>query len=213
MEIASDVLGPQLVYRTMLDAVARPGTVKSFAAAARELGSEAGCSPAAAAIALTLLDREVTHAVFLNDGGKLAAFIRRMTFSPEADAASADYVFAEGHADAGAGRSIAGKLKTGTLEAPEESAMVLLRVDRFAPARDGSGEGEDTLVLSGPGIPGEWRCAISGVHPEWWTQRERLNAEFPMGTDWFFFTDEGLMMAIPRTTRVRREAASWHTRR
>ena len=84
--------------------------------------------------------------------------------------------------------------KLGTLPSPEQSATLLLVVDKL-------GQGDLQLRLSGPGVEKTKLLAISGLDAEWLSRREVWNAAFPLGVD-FILVDANQVAALPRTTKV-----------
>ena len=84
--------------------------------------------------------------------------------------------------------------KLGTLPSPEQSATVVLVVDKL-------GQGDVQLKLSGPGIEHNTPLAISGLDVEWLAMRETWNATFPLGVD-FILVDANQVTALPRTIRA-----------
>ena len=84
--------------------------------------------------------------------------------------------------------------KLGTLPSPEQSATIVLLVDKL-------GEGEQKLKLSGPGIKESETLAIKGLHSDWLSNREKWNSSFPLGVDYILLDDQSLA-ALPRTTKV-----------
>ncbi|WP_248927621.1 phosphonate C-P lyase system protein PhnH [Paenibacillus hamazuiensis] len=201
----------QKLYRSLLDVIARPGTVEHAVEDAGRPSVPEGVSAAAAGIALTLLDGEVGFAVRLKGQEGLAAYIKRMTFSREAAVDAADYIFADGLASEKEIRSVMASAKRGTLVAPDQSATVFIRVEQLAEGgRALPGAEVLPLRLSGPGIPGEAVCTVDGLSPVWLEERERANGEYPLGVDLFLYTEAGDLTALPRTTQVKEVERQWH---
>lgn len=196
----------QRVYRALLDAMARPGTILDIGPATSKWDRSPGFNRTAAAISLTLLDGEVGHAVRMDESRPLADFIRRMTFSPAVAVHEADYVFADGASDAEAVARLAESLKRGTHEAPDLGATLLLSVKELG----SEAACERKWMLSGPGIADEAVICISGLAAEWLTERNKANAEYPLGIDIVLFTEEGLLAALPRTTNIKEMDQPWH---
>lgn len=188
----------QHIYRALLEAMAFPGTVQDIGPVIQKLDDSLAFNRTAAGIALTLLDAEVSHAVQMAEATLLPDYIRRMTFSPAAPMNDADYVFADGDMDAEAIARIMESVKRGTHEAPDFSATLLLEVRGFVEEQDGR-----RLVLSGPGIAIETECRVSGLTTEWLMEREKANAEYPVGVDLILYTGEGHLVALPRTTNIK----------
>lgn len=85
--------------------------------------------------------------------------------------------------------------KIGTLPCPEQSATIILVVDRL-------GEGEHKLKMSGPGIKDREYLSINGFNLDWLLNRDNWNRSFPLGVD-YIFVDEHSIAALPRTTKVK----------
>jgi alpha-D-ribose 1-methylphosphonate 5-triphosphate synthase subunit PhnH len=167
---AEPVLAAQATFRTVMDAMARPGTVRALAG----VGAPAPLSPTAAAIALTLLDYETPFWLDapLADTGEVARFISfhtgaRVTGDP-ADAAFA-FVAAPAAVPPFA------RFAQGSAEYPDRSTTLVLQVAHLA-------EG-DGMVLRGPGIAGTRRLAASPLPASFLDQLADNRALFPRGID------------------------------
>lgn len=193
----------QRIYRALLDAMSFPGTVREIGPAVCKLDGSAAACPAAAGIALTLLDGEVSHAVRMTEATALSDYIRKMTFSPSVPPEQADYVFADGWLEEAEIRSLFERISRGTHEAPELGATLLLRVSGLG------GSGERKWTLSGPGIADSVECCVAGLNERWLFEREKANAEYPVGVDMILFTDDGLVTALPRTTTIGKGEPQW----
>lgn len=194
----------QRLYRKLLDAMARPGTVRSAADECLGLPFGNGGESAAAAIALTLVDGEVAFSFDLGGSSpdKPAEWIRKRTFGRITAPDKADYVFAPGMPEETEIVQRYGSIRTGSLMSPEDGATVLLLVSGFGP----SGESGHGWTLSGPGIAGETELFVSGLSPVWMELRERWNELYPMGVDMILFSPDGELAALPRTTKCTRSA-------
>ncbi|TBL70524.1 phosphonate C-P lyase system protein PhnH [Paenibacillus thalictri] len=226
----------QAVYRMLLEAISRPGTLVHIGPMIAKLPENMKCSPAAAGLAHALLDGEVRFAVRLEGQDVLPSYIRRMTFCRETALDEADYIFADGVMPEVDIEALLHAVKRGTLTAPDESATLFIRVQALCenesscadecesppsqvqPELSGAGIRADEcessppqvqLELSGPGIRGTQFCCLSGVSPAWLKVREAINDEYPMGVDMYFFTESGELMALPRTTKLSKEGSSW----
>jgi alpha-D-ribose 1-methylphosphonate 5-triphosphate synthase subunit PhnH len=164
-------------YRVLLDAMSRPGRVKSILYASKD--------QACTAILATLLDADVS----LADPDSLLdedawPMLQAYNTKPE----EADYILC------GGGKPPSFQPKLGSLSCPELSATIIIKVDSLS-------EGEMNLLLSGPGVDGIARCAIAGLDADWLSRRERWVAAFPLGVD-LLLVDETAVLALPRTTKV-----------
>jgi alpha-D-ribose 1-methylphosphonate 5-triphosphate synthase subunit PhnH len=186
---ADKVLAAQSTFRSVMDAMARPGTVQRIQAVS---GVPAPMMRGAAAIALTLFDQDTP--VWLDS--KLAAtmdvakWIKFHTSAPViADPAVCAFAVV---ADPAALPSFE-HFAFGTGEYPDRSTTIILQVASLT-------EGP-AYELRGPGIDGATilRAAI-GV-PDL-LDRLALNASlFPRGIDLVLVSGESIV-ALPRTTRL-----------
>ncbi|QGQ94749.1 phosphonate C-P lyase system protein PhnH [Paenibacillus psychroresistens] len=198
----------QEVYRILLHAMSRPGLVCELGERINRIDLPVGASKAAAAIALTLLDGEVAFAVQMQGHEAWAETIRRLTYSKLVDFTAADYVFVEGIEEVSLINQLQDQLKIGTLSSPEKSATVFIRVEGFAKS---SIQAQGcSLKLTGPGIKTETNCYVAGLSLLWIESRARLVEEYPLGIDLIFYTEQGEIIAIPRTTVVEGVAEAWH---
>lgn len=192
----------QLIFRAVLDALARPGTIRRLPAAARGAAGEG--APAALLPLLALADL-TTPACVLADGGDWPEVVRAMTSAPAAELAQARLVAAL--------RPVSGSelaaLRAGTPTAPEDGALACLSVTGIRPAPvtgapDGGADGR-LLRLAGPGIAGTRRLLVTGLPPGFAAVRRKLTGEFPAGADLLLITADGDLAGLPRTTRIDEE--------
>lgn len=84
--------------------------------------------------------------------------------------------------------------KIGSLSNPEESATLVVMVDKL-------GVGDCKVRLTGPGVETSEVLAIAGFELAWFELRKDCNASFPLGIDIIFF-DKGCVAAMPRSTNI-----------
>lgn len=189
--------GSQGVFRVLLDAMARPGTIRQLPAVDGNapIGREMGL----AAIAQTLLDHEVTFATVPGSGELVdeagptfAAYARSVTGCREVLPPEADYVFALGGLPAG----LPAKLKTGLPAYPDEGATLISLV----PALDGTAGIE--LRLSGPGVPPGTVVTVPGWSSADLASLAAANSAPPLGIDVILVDAAGRVMCLPRSTRI-----------
>lgn len=179
---ADPVAGAQGCFRAVLDAMARPGTVRE---AGVGLEPPAPLCPAAAAVLLTLADHETP--LWLAPDFRAArdwvAFHCGAGFTT-LDAAA--FLLASDLPRLGA-------LRAASDEAPEDSATVILQL------RDlGTGV---QFRLSGPGLPGPTAFAADGLPPDFAGRWAENRALFPRGVDLILCAGTRLA-ALPRTVSV-----------
>lgn len=185
---ADPVHGAQGVFRALLEAMARPGTIRLLPAAP---GAVPGLNPAAAAALLTLADLDTP--LWLDpaaDTPQARAWLRFSCNAPLTDdpARAAFAVVGDGLRlpDLTA-------FNPGSPEYPDRSATLVLAVAGLAPDRG--------WTLRGPGIPGTRRLAVAGLAPGFARARAALDPLFPMGLD-VVLAAPGALACLPRTTRI-----------
>lgn len=169
--------GQRVVFRTVLEAWARPGCVVN-------LGPWTGGSSTALTVLAALCDAGTTFCdvhLLLSKGerGRLGAL--------PGSSAEAAFVLADATKDPGELT-----LARGTLLAPEKGATLIL-------ANVAIGSGRE-LSLSGPGIDGSVNLRLGGIHSNWWIARERWGG-FPMGVD-VVLCSGSRAVCLPRHTRI-----------
>jgi alpha-D-ribose 1-methylphosphonate 5-triphosphate synthase subunit PhnH len=178
----------QRCFRVLLDALARPGELRSIDV---ELDPDAQRQWPAAAFAALLTLGDFSTPVWLQRRDEaLAQAVRFHTGAPLADT-STEAAFAYIAESAAAPAPDAFSL--GTPEAPQASATLLIRVDAF--------EGGRPLTLTGPGIRTSASIAPAGIADSFWQGRAALAGQAPCGIDCYLVCERSVI-GIPRTTRV-----------
>lgn len=187
----------QAVFRTLLDALARPGTIGVIETPLPCADAPAAGSPAAekraglAAFAALLALADYATPVWLaQPDAALAAALRFHADAPlvqEPHAAAFGYVH-DAHA-----LPALDAFMSGTAESPEHSATVFVRVDSLT--------GGAPLTLRGPGIESTRNIAPAGLPERFWRERAALAPLFPCGIDFYLVCGDSLM-GLPRTTFV-----------
>jgi alpha-D-ribose 1-methylphosphonate 5-triphosphate synthase subunit PhnH len=180
-------LASQAVFRTVMEALARPGLPRPLAS---KLATPPPLRATAAAVALTLLDYETPF--WLDHGlaaaGEVAAWLKFHTGAPQtAESAQAAFAFVSGAPPS------FDVFSPGSLEYPDRSTTLVVQVESFD-------QGEE-LVLSGPGIAGTRRFSAQPLPAD---IRARLIANremFPRGVD-LILVSETAVAALPRSVRV-----------
>jgi alpha-D-ribose 1-methylphosphonate 5-triphosphate synthase subunit PhnH len=182
------VLSAQSTFRSVMEAMARPGSLQRVTA---DVGATPGMMPAAAAIALTLFDHDTP--IWLDP--QLAAtgvteWLKFHTGAP-ATAESAEASFAL--VTDGASLPALERFALGSSEYPDRSTTVILQVESLSEGR--------AYELRGPGIDGVTTMNAT-VAPDDLFERLAVNANlFPRGIDVLLVHDDAIV-AIPRTTRL-----------
>ncbi len=190
---ADKVASAQSTFRSVMDGMARPGSVQRI-----EMASEA---PAAmmrgtAAIALTLFDHDTPIWLdpLLSETTEIAKWLKFHTSAPVIEDSSICSFAVIG--DPAALPSL-DRFSFGSNEQPDRSTTLILQIESLAQGQ--------TLELSGPGIDGT--AVIQGaIQPSDLFERLAINAAlFPRGIDVVLVHDDTIV-AIPRTTRLAAKA-------
>ena len=188
---ANPVFDAQGVFRRVMDAMARPGTIRDLSEAARP---PAPLGRAAGAIALTLCDHDTR--VYLSATLQKAGVGEWLGFHTGAaltrEKVDASFAFFE----AGAPLAPFGLFSAGTQEYPDRSTTVVIEVAGL--------EGGEPLTLSGPGIRDKASIAPLGLPDVFLTQWMENRRLFPRGID-LILTSGDRIVCLPRTTRISRE--------
>ena len=177
----------QHAFRAVLDALARPGQIRSIGAPLPGVA----LGGAMARLLLTLCDDETP--VWWQDGDLgLQSWLRFHTSAALADSP----MLASFAVMTDIGRAPALEVfALGSAAAPEFSSTLLIEL----PALDGG----PALDWRGPGIESTQRVALPGLPADFWTQWQANQASFPPGVD-LIFTCAQHAIGLPRTTRVSR---------
>ena len=186
---ADKVLSAQSVFRSVMDAMARPGSIQRIASTA---GTPVGMMRGTAAIALTLFDHDTP--VWLDSRmsatADAARWLKFHTSAPVvADSSIASFALI------GDPQSLPAldRFAFGSNEYPDRSTTLILQVESLT---DGP-----VVELQGPGIDGSAALRAS-IRPRDLFERLSINATlFPRGIDVVLVHDDSIV-AIPRTTRL-----------
>ena len=178
----------QAVFRAVMDAMARPGSVQIIAPA---FTPPPPLGPVAAAIALALADYEtpIWLDAALARGAEIGAFLRfhtgaKLVASPE-EASFA--LIAEPRA-----APPLSAFARGTPDYPDRSTTVILQVNELT---------KDGWRLAGPGIAGETGFGAAPLPEDFAQQLHDNRARFPLGVD-VIFAAQAAVAALPRSIRI-----------
>ncbi|MGE6611230.1 phosphonate C-P lyase system protein PhnH [Peribacillus sp. NPDC076916] len=191
LDVVHDI---QTVYRKLVTATSRPGTLVVLEREARTLDVQLECLSSTILLALTVLDPEVTFKVIAKEGEAVSKMINQLTYSKPVDLPEADFIFILHDASEEQMKEAINKAKVGNLFNPHESAMIILEVPDVT-------EG-DSMILSGPGIQEESFISLPNVSA-WLGVRNEKNIEFPLGIDMYFVDRQDRLIALPRTTQIK----------
>lgn len=186
---ADKVLSAQSTFRSVMDAMARPGSVQRIVPIA---GSPGLMMRGTAAIALTLFDHDTP--LWLDarmaENTDVVKWLKFHTGAPVVeDSSVASFALISD----GVLLPTLERFALGTNEYPDRSTTVIIQIESLD-----SGRG---FELRGPGIDGIATLQAS-IKPFDLFERLRINeALFPRGIDVVLVADESVV-AIPRTTRV-----------
>lgn len=188
---ANPVFDGQAVFRQIMNALARPGTVCSVDAFTEP---PEPLSPCVGAIAATLFDADT--AIWLDPLlTRQKDIVGWLTFHTAAP-------FVESGFDARfALVSSSGLLPSlesfaqGTQEYPDRSTTIILQVDSLG--------GGAPLALTGPGIKDSHVIEPVGLPPHFFDQWDANNSRYPRGVDIILAAADSLI-GLPRTTRIGR---------
>jgi alpha-D-ribose 1-methylphosphonate 5-triphosphate synthase subunit PhnH len=180
------VLETQRCFRTLLEAMSRPGRVQSLAGLALQPPAPLGL--AAAATQLTLADADTP--VWLDPEAAAATdWLRFHAGCPlVAGPDDAEFVLGPGMAP-----PPLAALRAGSEEAPHDAATLILLVEAL---ESGSG-----WRLAGPGIAEAHHLQVRGVAPDFPEQWSRNHARYPLGVDVILCAGDQLA-ALPRSVRL-----------
>ena len=179
------VFDSQKIYRLILEAVSNPGKIVCLQKYASKLYGDA---PNFLAVALTLLDNEVSFCVLGNNS--LSDEISSLTRAQPDESEVADFIFI---CDSNDLELVIKTAKYGTLSDPHKSAIILIKNDNAPSLR---------TTLSGPGIDGQSEHILTQTVTDAIMIRDSLNLEYPLGIDFFFISCTGDLLAIPRLVKV-----------
>lgn len=186
---ADKVLSAQSTFRSVMDAMARPGSVQRIVPMA---GAPGPMMRGTAAIALTLFDHDTPLWLDarMSDSSDVVKWLKFHTGAPVIqDPSIASFALIS------YGAVLPGfeRFALGTSEYPDRSTTVIIQVDSLDEGR--------SFELRGPGIDGSATLKAS-IKPFDLFERLHINETlFPRGIDVVLVADDAVV-AIPRTTRV-----------
>jgi alpha-D-ribose 1-methylphosphonate 5-triphosphate synthase subunit PhnH len=186
---ADKVVCAQNTFRSVMEAMARPGSVQRITAS---VGTPPGVMRGTAAIALTLFDHDTP--IWLDPSrsatSEVSKWLKFHTSAPVVSDPSICSFALIG--DAGALPALS-SFSLGSSEYPDRSTTLILQVESL-------NEGP-AFELQGPGIDGIAKLQAK-IQPQNLFERLAVNATlFPRGVD-VVLTHDDSIVAIPRTTRL-----------
>jgi len=186
---ADKVLSAQATFRSVMDAMARPGSVRRVAAVARAPGA---MMRGTAAIALTLFDHDtpVWLDPLMSETPDVTKWLKFHTGAPVTANSSICSFAMIGDARA---LPALDRFAFGSNEYPDRSTTLILQVESLTQG--------PPLELCGPGIDGT-AVLQAAIQPANLFERLDINRTlFPRGIDVVLVADDAIV-AVPRTTRL-----------
>ena len=186
---ADKVLSAQSTFRSVMDAMAHPGSVQQVVAAA---GTPGSMMQGSAAIALTLFDHDtpIWLDAKMSETPEVTKWLKFHSGAPVVEDSSIASFALIGDALALPDLS---RFAFGSNEYPDRSTTLILQVESLTKGR--------TYELRGPGIDGTASLRAT-IEPKDLFQRLSINETlFPRGIDVVLVSGESIV-AIPRTTRL-----------
>ncbi|WP_164933636.1 phosphonate C-P lyase system protein PhnH [Bradyrhizobium guangzhouense] len=186
---ADKVLSAQSTFRSVMDAMARPGTVQRIVPMA---GTAGPMMRGTAAIALTLFDHDTP--LWLDARmAESADVLKWLKFHTGAPVIQDSSIAAFALISDGMLLPNLERFALGTNEYPDRSTTVIIQVESLDSGRN--------FELRGPGIDGVATLAASFKPFDLFEQLRFNETLFPRGIDLVLVADDAVV-AIPRTTRV-----------
>lgn len=188
--VTDDVTENQATFRALMDAIARPGEIRTLG----RIDAPMPLMPGTAAIVRSLADYETP--VWLDDAlaadPAVAGWIRFQTGAPVVSDPREAVFALIGNA---AGLPDFTVFSLGSADYPDRSATLIVQVESF------SGE---IFSLSGPGIQSERTLAVAPIPDDFAGRCAANRALFPCGVDLLLVAGDRIA-ALPRTVRVVRK--------
>jgi alpha-D-ribose 1-methylphosphonate 5-triphosphate synthase subunit PhnH len=185
---ADKVVSAQNTFRSVMEAMARPGSVQHISASS---GTPSGVMRGTAAIALTLFDHDTP--IWLDPSLATSDVSKWLKFHTSAPVVSDPSICSFALIGDAAALPALSSFSFGSSEYPDRSTTLILQVESL-------GEGP-FFELQGPGIDGIARLQAK-IEPRDLFERLAVNAAlFPRGIDVVLVHDDQIV-AIPRTARL-----------
>lgn len=184
----------QTTFRTLLDALSRPGEVKKIKVKLTSIpGTNISLNVACAAACLTLFDLETQ--VWLQPGldeeiKNWLLFHTGCRFTEDTKQADFAVIWEIDN------MPLLSQFKQGTSVYPEDSTTLLIMVG----AKEFSPPSGPYLILSGAGIDGQITIDLN-FPDSFWQQWQQNHDSYPLGVDIYFFFYHGVI-GLPRTSYV-----------
>ena len=178
----------QAVFRKVMDAVARPGTIQDLTLAP---DAPQGLERAAGAVALTLFDFETP--VWLDPALRRGAAESWLRFHCGCPLTEDPYGAAFALITDALAAPELSAFNPGDAKYPDRSTTLVVQLPSLS--------GGPRVTLKGPGIKDQASLALAGLPTGFWDQVRTNQAKFQFGVDLIFVAGDRLT-ALPRSTRV-----------
>ncbi|BCS89871.1 phosphonate C-P lyase system protein PhnH [Pseudodesulfovibrio sediminis] len=177
----------QRIFRAILLTMSRPGTVTVIG---NWPNPPQGLHPAAAAVCLALVDMDTPLWVGPKAPVDIQTFLRFHCgcFIPRKPENGAFGLILDGTR-----LPDFESFNPGDIEYPDRSATLIIQVDSINVGRG--------ITLSGPGINGNTRLSVDGLHTDFWQAMQDNHRRFPLGFD-VILTTKTEIVSLPRTVQV-----------
>jgi alpha-D-ribose 1-methylphosphonate 5-triphosphate synthase subunit PhnH len=179
------VFDSQAVFRTLLTAMSRPGSILPLAVKPEAPG---GLSQTAAAVCLTLLDMDTP--LWLGESLRMPAVIAYLQFHcgcPVVDDPAKAAFALVGKGELTPSLAI---FNQGTPEYPDRSTTLIIQVEHI----DSAG----SVSLVGPGIKQNAQIKVDKLPVAFWREFAAQRDAYPLGVD-IFLVANGLVRGLPRS--------------
>ena len=183
------VFDTQSIFRKLIDVMAKPSVIQNIS---REAQGFPRKDKELLALGCTLLDNEVSF--YVEKDENFARALLDETLSRRGKLEEADFVFLTGSLNYESIRNMFFKVKAGTLENPQDSAVFLI----YCPVLSG----EENVCLTGPGIQGSKELKTTEYIKTILAIRQETAIEYPCGIDLIFADSRGNLMAVPRLVKA-----------
>lgn len=194
----------QAAYRKTIDAISRPGSLHSIREQADKVEIACGCLNSTIVLALMLMDTEVRFKVVSDREAELTKLLNQLTYAKAAEAAAAQFILVTGDAHTEGVEQALRDAYPGSLLDPHQSATVIFEAKELRAGAETKLQGESELILSGPGIERENLIRVK-TDFNWIEPRAEKNKEYPLGIDIIFTDPQGNLLALPRTTQIKKQ--------
>lgn len=186
----NEVFDAQIIFRKIMDSMARPGKINNIADI--QITPPEYLNKSSALIGFSLLNSDVTF-FSVNNQDEVNEYLKINTSSiPVLKVENASYVFISGNSAS----EIVRNIKKGELEYPEDSATLIIDVEKIEKLPIGQ---TFEIVLKGPGVKTEETVYVKGITKEILEEIKIANREYPLGIDVILSDVDGNITCIPRT--------------